>query len=92
MRSRKGLNVPGIDLGIIGAPGCAAHVDITQAVGSVISNLGVPGLSMTFPFAIPGSTTLLGFQLFAQTVWLDAAANPLGILTSNGVRTTVGSF
>lgn len=85
-------SLPGIDLGIIGAPGCQAHVDITQAVSSVISNLGVPGLSMTSQLSIPASTTLLGFQLFAQTVWIDPAANPFGALTSNGVRTTVGSF
>jgi len=85
-------SLPGIDLGIIGAPGCLAHVDITGAVSSVISNLGVPGLSMTVQLPIPASTPLLGFQLFAQTVWLDPVANPFGILTSNGVRTTVGSF
>jgi hypothetical protein len=85
-------SLPGIDLGIIGAPGCLAHIDIGPAVGSVISNLGVPGLSMTSQLPIPASTPLLGFQLFAQTVWLDAAANPFGALTSNGVRTTVGSF
>jgi hypothetical protein len=85
-------SLPGIDLGIIGAPGCLAHVDITQSVGIAISNLGVPGLSMTGQLPIPASTPLLGFQLFAQTVWLDATANPFGILTSNGVRSTVGSF
>jgi len=85
-------SLPGIDLGIIGAPGCLAHVDVGPAVGSVISNLGLPGLSMTSSLAIPASTPLLGFQLFAQAVWLDAAANPFGILTSNGVRSTVGSF
>ena len=85
-------SLPGIDLGFIGAPGCQAHVDITGAVSSVISNLGVPGLSMTSQLPIPASTPLLGFQLFAQTVWIDPAANPFGALTSNGVRMTVGSF
>src|SRR6185295_10349549 len=38
------IPAPGFDLGIIGAPGCAALLDINAGVGNLISNLGLPGV------------------------------------------------
>ncbi|HEX6813823.1 MAG TPA: hypothetical protein VF384_19535 [Planctomycetota bacterium] len=84
-------SLPGIDLGILGAPGCAANVDITTGITGVISNFA-PGFTMTMQLPIPAQTPLLGFQLFGQTIWLDPVANPFGILVTNGVKTTLGSF
>jgi len=80
---------PGIDLGIIGAPGCAALIDVNVGFGSVIGN--VLGLSLSAPFAIP-ATAPLGFQVYAQSIWLDATQNAFGLLSSNGVALTLGNL
>ena len=82
---------PGIDLGILGAPGCSAHVDINAGVGNLISNVpGLPPLNVTLP--LPNNPALAGFVVGSQSVWLDGAANSLGLLTSNGVTVTLGLF
>ncbi|MBZ0150405.1 MAG: hypothetical protein K8J09_02655 [Planctomycetes bacterium] len=84
--------LPGISLAALGMPECAAHVDIGQGVGNIISNLGLPGLSMTVSVPVPNVATLIGAELFGQSIWLDPAANPFGAVTSNGLRTRVGNF
>jgi hypothetical protein len=82
---------PGIDLGILGAPGCSAHVDINAGVGNLISNVpGLPPLNVTLP--LPNNPALAGFVVASQSVWLDGAANALGLLTSNGATVTLGLF
>jgi hypothetical protein len=83
------IPIPGFDLGVIGAPGCPALVDVTQAFGSVIGNL--PGLSMDLPLVLPNDPSLAGLHLFAQSVWLDAVVNVAGLLTSNGLELVVGN-
>ncbi len=86
------IPAPGIDLGILGAPGCVALMDVGAAVGSVISNLGAPFPGMVVSLPIPVQPNLAGVALFAQSVWLDAAANAFGIKTSNAVALTIGTF
>lgn len=82
---------PGLDLSILGAPGCFAHVDINAGVGNLISNVpGLPGLTVSLP--LPNSPSLAGFALSSQSIWLDPAANAFGIITSNGVNLTLGAF
>ncbi|MBM3960412.1 MAG: hypothetical protein FJ306_00695 [Planctomycetes bacterium] len=82
---------PGIDLGILGAPGCSAHVDINAGVGNLISNVpSLPPLNVTLP--LPNNPALAGFVVASQSIWLDGAANTLGLLTSNGVTVTLGAF
>jgi hypothetical protein len=80
----------GLDLVVIGAPGCVANVDLAQGVGNVISN--IPGFSLTVQLPIPVNASLAGAQIFSQSVWLDAAANAGGLLTSNAIRTRIGTF
>jgi hypothetical protein len=87
-----GIPAPGVDPGIIGMPGCSALVDINQGVGNLISNLGLPGTSMSVPLPVPNQTSLNGLELFVQSIWLDAAVNPFGALVSNGLKLVVGSF
>lgn len=86
------IPAPGIDLGLLGAPGCAGLVDIAFGVGNLISNLGgtLPGMTVTVP--LPGTASLAGIVVASQSVWLDPAANPFGIQTSNGVTLTLGLF
>lgn len=83
---------PGIDLAVIGAPGCPALVDINTGVGNVISNLGLPGLSMSIPFTLPNNPVFAGLSVYSQSVWLDPTANAFGALTSNGIEMLLGNF
>ncbi len=73
-------------------PECAAHADIGQGIGNIISNLGSPFPGMSVSLPIPAAPPLLGVQLFGQSVWLDPVANAFGALVSNGLRTTIGNF
>jgi hypothetical protein len=86
------LPAPGINLAVIGAPDCYALIDVNAAVGNLISNIGggLPPMTITLP--IPASTTLLGFSLASQSVFLDPTANAFGMTVSNGVALTIGSF
>lgn len=86
------IPAPGINLSILGAPGCFALVDPNAAVGNLISNLGAPLPSMTVTLPIPANPALTGFQLASQSIWLDAAANPFGMVTSNAISMTLGLF
>ena len=78
--------VPGYELSFLGAPGCLQHV---SGPSITISNLGLPGLGMSVPLSIPNLPLLLGVEFFAQSAWLDPAANPAGLVTSNGLQLVV---
>jgi hypothetical protein len=83
---------PGLDLAIIGAPGCAALADVSAGPGSAISNLGLPGVSLQSTLALPNNPALAGVRIFSQSAWLDATANALGVVTSNGVELVLGIY
>jgi hypothetical protein len=83
---------PGLDLGILGAPGCVALADINAGTGNAISNLGLPGLSLQSSLPLPNNPALAGVRVFSQSAWLDATANSLGIITSNGLELVVGIY
>lgn len=74
-----------LDLGIIGAPGCALYVDpfFDQLLGN---NLGQVEWSIT----IPNLPSLIGLKFFTQTMVLDPAANPLGAAFSNACEARIG--
>lgn len=86
----------GVDLGLIGAPGCSAYI------ASLDVNLAVaPSLTTTASVLIPinGSAIPAGINLYFQAVALfdpnfplPNGQNPFGLLTSNGLRTFVQSF
>lgn len=80
----------GLDLGIIGAPGCVANVvlDIPASftAGHCISNIAGSTRDLVVPLAIPASPLVQGLHVYAQSAWVDLSANALGILTSNAVR------
>ena len=82
----------GLDLTFIGIPGCVANVDINQGIGNVIANLGLPFPGMAVAFPIPVNLGLVGQSVYSQSVWLDAAANAGGLLTSNAIRSLIGTF
>jgi hypothetical protein len=74
-----------LDLGLIGAPGCAMLVDpyltILQVAGS--STTATTSLMIL-------QSSLRGIPIYAQAYVLDATANAAGFRTSNGVRVTLG--
>jgi hypothetical protein len=84
------IAAPGIDLAVLGAPGCAALLDVNQAVGNLIGN--VAGTSLAVGVPLPNNLALNGLSLFSQSVWLDATANTFGAVTSNGVALVLGDL
>jgi hypothetical protein len=85
-RTRFGqLGLP-FDLVLIGAPTCLLLNDHVV----VISGQTGFGGRHTVQFPFPGNTSFIGLSLFSQFFCVDAAANQLGITTSNGYETVLG--
>lgn len=80
--SSWGGNALPFDLSVIGAPGCNIYNDgaIVVPVVSGTAASGFVGVKAT----LPSNPLLIGGQIFAQGVWLDPGANPLGMFTTNG--------
>ena len=76
-------------MAFLGAPGCTVYEDPGTGVGIAISNLGLPGLGMSYSLPIPNVPLLLGVRVYAQSVWLDPAASPFGVVTSNGLELVI---
>jgi hypothetical protein len=77
---------PGIDLTVIGMPGCSSYT--TFDIG-LFQTGAVVGTTGSFVLAIPANTALAGASLATQGVSLSIAT-PLGLNASNGVSFTVG--
>ncbi|MFY9342620.1 MAG: hypothetical protein WAT39_09025 [Planctomycetota bacterium] len=89
-----GLARPGLDLGLlIGATGCWLNASLDVTLGaSFLPPSSVTWTALNLPAAPP---FFLGFQFNVQGAVLGVAANPalgLGVLTSNGLKCTVGDF
>lgn len=79
---------PGIDLGIVGAPGCLAHVDPgTSVYDTFLFGTG----TVAFNVAIPNDISFLGVSLYMQSAAVDPFFNAFGFITSNGVTLTFGT-
>lgn len=72
---------PGIDLTAAGAPGCFQHAG-TDAVSIVL----VAGNQASLPLALPNTPSFAGTVFYGQSAMFSAGINPLGVVTSNGVR------
>lgn len=81
----------GLDLGIIGAAGCVANMDPNVAPLQIVLTTLLPG-GMNSQFTIPATPTAVGLSWYAQSVWLDPAVNAFGILTSNAIQQTLGTW
>ena len=84
---------PGLDLGFLGAPGCAALVaslDITQAMVGASASAAV---TLVLPAGLPP-----GFHFFSQSAALFTpnslpnGQNAFGLTTSNAIATVVGAW
>ncbi|MFO0278142.1 MAG: hypothetical protein ACK533_12770, partial [Planctomycetota bacterium] len=54
------IPAPGLDLAILGAPGCLALADVGAGLGNAISNLGLPGVTLQSSLALPNNPALAG--------------------------------
>ncbi len=86
--------VPPFDLGIIGAPGCFAHIMSTDILTDMINFMPT---HMTPIFYPPGTPS--GLRVYAQSVGLFDANHPLpngqnafGMVTSNAIESLVAPF
>ena len=78
---------PGIDLVIIGAPGCGAYMDPSaSALDSLLFGVGTQAFTVT----VPSDPILTGVNLFTQSA-SASAFNALGFQTSNGVALRIGN-
>ncbi|MBK8979019.1 MAG: hypothetical protein IPM29_24245 [Planctomycetes bacterium] len=75
-----------IDLGSIGAPGNHAYVLPIAGIAHLADAHGHARQSL----AIPPTPALLGVALTVQWIVPDAAANPLGVVTSNALDLVIG--
>lgn len=76
--------VPGIDLAVIGMPGCTQYVSLDVALAFPL--LPVP----QFGVPIPNNTTIVGLQLFVQGATLTPGVNPMGLAVSNAGVMSIG--
>ena len=77
---------PGIDLAILGMPGCRSFT--STEFSTTLLGSGTVG----FPLAIPNTPSLAGFRVFSQSLAFDLAApNSFQAITSNGVAITLGT-
>ncbi len=88
IRILAALPLPGIDLGIIGAPGCPMWVDLGSAI-----DIGASVLNPQADFAIPipNLVGLMGFNAYTQAASFVPGANPFGVQTSNQTTLTFGN-
>jgi hypothetical protein len=83
-----GLSDPGLlDLGFAGAPGCGARASLDYVNAWIVA-----GGTHSYSLPIPNNPVLTGFQVFTQAAVLQPGVNTLlgGVITSNGIRGTLG--
>ncbi len=81
---------PGFDLAILGAPGCREYANASGGTTVIFLTNGATSANMSLP--IPNGSSYLGLRLFTQSFVLQSSANPLGLLTSNGITAQIGAF
>ncbi|MEC9048344.1 MAG: hypothetical protein VYA51_10050 [Planctomycetota bacterium] len=69
------------------APGCELLVSPDVLLPATTTAAG----SASLGFAVPGNSALAGVALFHQWAVLDAGANQLGLIVTNGVNVTLGN-
>jgi hypothetical protein len=88
-------SVPGVDLGIIGAPGCNGYIaSLDLDLGGMVTVVPTASWNLLFDNVLfaPGNV------VYAQAISLVApnslpnGQNPFGLTTSNGVRTFTTTF
>jgi len=79
---------PGLDLGVIGAPGCQAYITLPE----ILSSLQIGSPTATTSLTIPNDPFFAGIAIYSQAVAVDPSANAFGFITSNGIRSYLNAF
>lgn len=74
-----------VPLAGIGMPGCSLFVS-----PDLIATMPIQWGVATIAVSIPSQTTLLGFELFAQGMALDPAANAAGLVVADAAAARIG--
>jgi hypothetical protein len=77
-----------LDLAPLGAPGCFLRNDFVLMLGGVTQPY--PTGSVAIQISVPPDPGLADAAFYSQFVLLQAAANPMGLFTTNGLRNTLG--
>jgi hypothetical protein len=77
-----------LSLDFLGATGCALRVDPLATYSRVTDSAGIEEATYNFS----RDPSLIGVSLYSQFLTLDATANPAGLTTTNGLRTTLGGY
>lgn len=87
------IPAPGVDLIIIGAPGCPALVGTLDVIQNMVGVLPTGSVTLPLPAGLPA-----GLQVFSQSASLIVpnslpnGQNPFGLTTSNAIATTVSNW
>ncbi|MCK5942718.1 MAG: hypothetical protein KAI24_12150 [Planctomycetes bacterium] len=81
---------PGIDLAVLGMPGCFGHV----SPDFLMLSPAPAASTSTYLLAIPNQPALIGQTVSAQGLAFDVLGmpNPFGAISSNALRLTLGQF
>lgn len=79
-------HVPPLDLTGVGMTGCLQHCGLD----ALVFQFGSP--TATRLLVLPNDPTWLGAALHSQSYGLEPTANPLGAISSNGVRLVLGDL
>jgi hypothetical protein len=75
----------GLDLTFLGMGGCSLYATLDTLVPFALT-----GSPTSYAFPIANSSALIGVSFAAQAATLTPAATPLNLLSSNGLRVTLG--
>lgn len=67
----------------IGAAGCEMLVPPKRVFAAAVDAAGIASISIS----VPDNPSVIGLEIYAQWALLDPAANPLGVVVSNGIKT-----
>ncbi|MCA8972571.1 MAG: hypothetical protein KDC95_22480 [Planctomycetes bacterium] len=83
------LGAQQLNIGLGGAlPGCSLYTSLDVILGSAPTGTAGTG---SLQFTMPNSQNLIGVQFYNQWMVIDAAANNLGIVLSNGGAAKIGT-
>lgn len=91
--SLTGIPAPGVDLVIIGAPGCNALVGTLDIIQNMVGVTSTQAVTFPIPAGVPA-----GLDLFSQSAALIApnslpnGQNAFGLTTSNAIRSNIQQF
>lgn len=72
------------------APGCFAHLDLLSSV--MFGNLLLGNPTDSYTITMPTHPAWAGAMLYFQAAELSPSDNPAGVITSNGLKSTLGNF